>query len=69
MTDVAPGMTIRDGLERAKAEGKQLGRPKRVFDRQKVLELQNQGLSLREIERKMKVSRRTLTRTWRSLVV
>ena len=33
----------------ARANGKQLGRPKRTVDREQILELQSQGHSLRRI--------------------
>ena len=37
------------GLERARKQGKQLGRPKIIVDREKVIRLREEGLSLRKI--------------------
>lgn len=43
------------GLRNAKAAGKQLGRPKRIVDRHKILRLQAEGASNREISAKLNV--------------
>jgi DNA invertase Pin-like site-specific DNA recombinase len=40
---------VKAGLDRARSEGKQLGRPKTVFDRAKVLELYRQRKSYAQI--------------------
>jgi DNA invertase Pin-like site-specific DNA recombinase len=40
---------VRSGLARARAEGKVLGRPRAVLNRDKVAALRNKGMSLREI--------------------
>ena len=40
---------VRSGLARAKAEGKVLGRPKAVLDRNKLTKMRAEGMSLREI--------------------
>jgi DNA invertase Pin-like site-specific DNA recombinase len=40
---------VRSGLARAKAEGKVLGRPKAVLDRDRLWAMRGQGMSLREI--------------------
>jgi DNA invertase Pin-like site-specific DNA recombinase len=40
---------VRSGLARAKAEGKVLGRPKAVLDRDQLWAMRGQGMSLREI--------------------
>jgi DNA invertase Pin-like site-specific DNA recombinase len=37
------------GLSRARSEGKRLGRPPKLIDRARVVELREQGLSLRQI--------------------
>ncbi len=50
------------GLERAKAQGRQLGRPKKVFDRKKVVEMRKQGDSLGTIAKQLTVSRTTVHR-------
>src|SRR6202171_6134493 len=43
------------GLRNARANGKKLGRPRSGVDRQKILELKAQGLSLRQIAGKLGV--------------
>jgi len=40
---------VRSGLASAKAKGKQLGRPRRVVDRDSVLRMKAEGASLRDI--------------------
>jgi DNA invertase Pin-like site-specific DNA recombinase len=50
------------GLERAKARGKRLGRPKKVYDRGKAHRLRKQGKSLREISRTLGISHTTARR-------
>jgi len=45
------------GLRRAKREGKQLGRPKVIVDREKVREARSTGLSLRQIGDQFGISR------------
>jgi len=45
------------GLQRAKAQGKPIGRPPTKVDEQKVLSLRSQGLSLRAIGQQVGVSR------------
>jgi DNA invertase Pin-like site-specific DNA recombinase len=40
---------VNAGLHNARAQGKRLGRPPAVFDRQKVRELRAKGLSIRQI--------------------
>jgi DNA invertase Pin-like site-specific DNA recombinase len=50
------------GLERARAQGKQIGRPRRVVDRVKLAEWKGQGLSVEEIARRSGVSPRTVGR-------
>lgn len=55
---------VRAGLERVRREGKRLGRPRRVFDRLQVAELRRQGLSWREVARRLGVSTGTARRAW-----
>lgn len=43
---------VKAGQERARRQGATLGRPRRVFDRRKTLDLQAEGHSLREIARR-----------------
>jgi len=43
------------GIRNARANGKKLGRPKSAVDRERILELKAQGLSLRQIAAKLGV--------------
>ena len=45
------------GLERARAQGKKLGRPHKIFDRSKLLRLRRQGKSLTELAEQFNISR------------
>ena len=54
---------IMAGLERAKAEGKTLGRRRLVIDRQKVWNMRTAGHSINEIAASMKLSHGTVQRT------
>jgi len=49
------------GIQSAKKQGKRLGRPRVYVDLGKVHRLQEQGLSLRAISKKLKVGRATLS--------
>jgi len=53
---------VRAGLDRARAQGKVVGRPKVVIDRAKVLELHQQGLSQWDISQMLGVSRASFGR-------
>jgi DNA invertase Pin-like site-specific DNA recombinase len=53
---------VKAGLDRARAQGKAVGRPKVVVDRTKVLELHQQGLSQWDISQKLGVSRASVGR-------
>lgn len=53
---------IRSGLRRARQSGRQLGRPKTVFDVEDALRLREQGMSLRQISRRLGVPYATLRR-------
>lgn len=55
---------VRLGLARARAEGKQLGRPRRRVDVTSVQRLLNEGRSWRQISMALKTPRRTLERAW-----
>jgi DNA invertase Pin-like site-specific DNA recombinase len=57
---------IQAGLRRAKAQGKRLGRPPRVYHRDRVLPLREAGHSLRRIAKELGVSRRTVQRALRT---
>ncbi|MDW8356081.1 MAG: helix-turn-helix domain-containing protein, partial [Bryobacterales bacterium] len=55
---------VRAGLERARREGRRLGRPRRVFDRLQVIELRRRGASWREVARQLGISTGTARRVW-----
>ncbi len=60
--------TIKAGQVRAKAAGKQIGRPKVVFDRQEVIKLREQkGWSWSRIARELGVGEGTVRRTYQAL--
>ena len=44
---------VNAGIRHARACGKQLGRPRRVVDRDEIIRLQEEGASLREIAKKL----------------
>src|SRR4030095_8680310 len=50
------------GLERARRQGKRLGRPKKLVDREQVATLRANGLSLRQIALELKVSKDKIAR-------
>lgn len=50
----------RAGLARVRAAGRQLGRPMRVFDRQRALQLRSEGKSWRAIEALLKIPHATI---------
>jgi len=52
----------REGMLRAKAEGKHIGRPRKKIDWKKFREYREKGLSLRDIARLLNVSYSTLLR-------
>ena len=47
------------GIETARRKGKKIGRPHAIFDREKVQRLHREGLSIRAIAAKLKVSKTT----------
>jgi len=47
---------VRAGVNRARSQGKRLGRPRRVFHRDQVLRLRAQGLGFREIGKRLGIS-------------
>lgn len=53
---------VKAGLDRARAKGVRLGRPKALAYSDQVIELRGQGLSLQEIARKLQCSRSTIRR-------
>ena len=55
---------VKGGLRKAKANGKRLGRPEAEIDAKKVVEYKEQGKSIREIAKKMGLSRSKDIETW-----
>ncbi len=53
---------IKAGMERAKKEGRRMGRPRKVFDRKRVFRLREKGLSYRAIAVQMKIGHSTVGR-------
>jgi DNA invertase Pin-like site-specific DNA recombinase len=53
---------VRSGLARAKAQGKTLGRPRAIVDRDKLTAMRKRGMSLREIAEKTGRSAMTIQR-------
>jgi DNA invertase Pin-like site-specific DNA recombinase len=51
------------GIETARRKGKKIGRPHAIFDRDRVLRMHKDGLSIRAIADKLKVSKTTVHRT------
>ncbi len=47
---------VRAGVARARARGKQLGRPRKVFRRDQVEQLRSEGLSFRQIGKRLGIS-------------
>jgi DNA invertase Pin-like site-specific DNA recombinase len=60
---------VQAGLNRARAAGRVGGRPKGVFDRQKVQQLRQQGLSIAEIAAEVGVPRTSIHRALKQPVV
>ena len=56
---------IQAGLRRARAQGKRLGRPPRVYHRDRVLPLRQAGKSIRTIAQELEISRRAVQRALR----
>jgi DNA invertase Pin-like site-specific DNA recombinase len=50
------------GLKHAKANGQTIGRPRRIFDRQKALDMREQGMSLPRIARELGIGYGTVVR-------
>lgn len=56
---------VKAGLDRAKRQGKLLGRPRKVFDRLRVLELRHHGLSWAAIAKELGVTPAAARRAYR----
>ena len=54
------------GIRAAKAKGKTLGRPKRIFQRAEVVRLRDEGMSWRKIAEKLGVPTMTVVASYRS---
>src|SRR5271157_6210250 len=57
---------VNAGIRHARACGKQLGRPRRVVDRDKIVRLKDEGASLREIAKKLGIGYGTVRLRLRS---
>ena len=57
---------VRAGMARARAEGKRIGRPCRRVDFEELRRLRAQGLSIRQIARRMEVPSSTIAKRLRS---
>jgi|ERR1039458_5826357 DNA invertase Pin-like site-specific DNA recombinase len=53
---------VKAGMERARAEGKDLGRPKVIVDRERIVELRRQGLAFWEIGDRLGISKSSVGR-------
>ena len=54
---------VHAGMKAARKAGKTFGRPKTIFDRDQVRQLRAEGVSLRDIARRLDLSLGTVTRT------
>jgi putative DNA-invertase from lambdoid prophage Rac len=57
---------VQAGVKKARAEGKQIGRPRKVFDRDQVRQLRKGGLSIEGIAREMGLGVGTVARALRA---
>lgn len=55
------------GLERAKSQGKQLGRRNRIFDREELCRLKAEGVGWREIGERLGISKDTARNEWKRI--
>ncbi|HSR54331.1 MAG TPA: recombinase family protein [Acidobacteriota bacterium] len=58
---------VKAGLRKAKAEGKSLGRPKAEIDAERLQEMAEKGMSLRQMARLLKVGKSTVARKLKGL--
>jgi DNA invertase Pin-like site-specific DNA recombinase len=58
---------VKCGLVNARANGKQLGRPRRVVDRDRILAMKSEGTSLREIANAMGIGYGTVRKRLRQM--
>lgn len=59
---------VKAGLANARAKGKVLGRPRRIFHRDQVMDLRKQGLSFAAIARRLGASKSLIYSTYQSSV-
>ncbi len=57
---------VNAGIRHARASGKQLGRPRRIVDRDEIVRLKAEGASLREIAKKLGIGYGTVRQRLRS---
>jgi DNA invertase Pin-like site-specific DNA recombinase len=57
---------VNAGLARARAQGKTLGAPRRVVDREQIEQMRRDGFSLRQISQLLEVSKNTIDRRLKS---
>jgi len=53
---------VQAGVRKARAQGKRIGRPRKVFDRDEVFRLRSDGVSIEEISRRMRLGVGTVVR-------
>jgi len=58
---------LRAAVERARAQGKQIGRPARIVDMAELARLEGEGLSVRQIARQIGVPRSTVAKRLRAI--
>jgi DNA invertase Pin-like site-specific DNA recombinase len=58
---------VKTGMDRAKREGKILGRPRTVIDKLRVKEMREQGLTIRMIAARLKVGKIAVERVVREI--
>ena len=58
---------VRSALDRARSQGRMLGRPRVIVDRSKIAKLRDQGLSIRDIAAKTGKSTMTIHRALKGL--
>ena len=58
---------VKAGLDRVRSQGKHLGRPKAIVDRDRLVEMRQRGMSIREIAKAVEKSPMTVQRLLRTL--
>jgi DNA invertase Pin-like site-specific DNA recombinase len=57
---------VNAGIRHARASGKQLGRPRRIVDQDEIVRLKEEGASLRQIAKKLRIGYGTVRLRLRS---